>query len=428
MSIDLKVPSLGESVREASIEKWLKKEGDFVKRDEPIVALESDKANVEVPAPVGGILKQVLKGPGSKVAIGEVLARIEPATMRLSRQNLGGTPIQPTPEAASVLAAVTTPPRAMSRAAIAEKGAEHQAAPQPAPAPQPATTTATPGPTAATVVEEPHLPPSLRRLAREKGIDPAQLVRGAPGASPGTSPPGTSPKEGRAEERVPMTSLRKRIAERLVEGRNRAAILSTFNEVDMSRIMSLREEHKEKFQSRHGVKLGFMSFFVKAVIEALKVYPALNAEIQGEEIVYRHYYDVGVAVGSGKGLVVPVIRNAETLSFAEVEKTVEEFGRKAKENKLLPDDLSGGTFTISNGGIYGSLLSTPLLNPPQSGILGMHAIQKRPVAVGDQVVVKPMMYIALSYDHRIVDGREAVQFLVRVKECIESPDRILLEV
>ena len=413
MSIDLKVPSLGESVREASIEKWLKKEGDFVKRDEPIVALESDKANVEIPAPVGGILKQVLKGAGSKVAIGEVLARIEPATMRLSRQNLGGTPIQPTPEAASVLAAVTTPPTSTPRALIAEKRPE----PAPAPAPAPATTAA-PGPTAATI-DEPHLPPSLRRLAREKGIDPAQLVRGP--QSPGAG-------GGRAEEHVPMTSLRKRIAERLVEGRNKAAIVSTFNEVDMSRVMALRDEHKEKFQQKHGVKLGFMSFFVKAVIEALKAYPALNAEIRGDEVVYRHFYDVGVAVGSGKGLVVPVIRNAETLSFAELEKTIEDFGRKAKENKLLPDDLAGGTFTISNGGIYGSLLSTPLLNPPQSGILGMHAIQKRPVAVGDQVVVKPMMYVALSYDHRLVDGREAVQFLVRVKECIESPDRILLEV
>lgn len=414
MSIDLKVPSLGESVREASIEKWLKKEGDFVKRDEPLVSLESDKANVEVPAPVGGILKQVLKAAGSKVAIGEVLARIEPATMRLSRQAVAGTPIQTSPEAASVLAAVTTPPTATPRAIVAEAKREE---PAPAPATAAGALTAGPGPTAATV-EELHLPPSLRRLAREKGIDPAKLSRTAPHPA----------ADGRTEERVPMTSLRKRIAERLVEGRNKAAILSTFNEVDMSRIMALREEHKERFQQKHGVKLGFMSFFVKAVIEALKVFPALNAEVQKDEILYRHYYDVGVAVGSGKGLVVPVIRNAETLSFSEIEKKIEEFGKKAKDSKLAPDDLAGGTFTISNGGIYGSLLSTPLLNPPQSGILGMHSIQKRPVAAGDQVVVRPMMYIALSYDHRIVDGREAVQFLVRVKECLESPDRILLEV
>jgi len=422
MSVDLKVPSLGESVREASIEKWLKKEGDFVKRDEPVVSLESDKANVEVPAPVGGILKQVLKTAGAKVAIGEVLARIEPATMRLSRQAMSGTPLQPTPEAASVLAAVTTPATATPRAAIA------QAAPQPGARSEPATTAA-PGPTAATV-DEPHVPPSLRRIAREQGISVAKLAGSGPGGHflPQDLNRITPAKDGRTEERVPMTSLRKRIAERLVEGRNKAAILSTFNEVDMSRVMALREEHKEKFQQKHGVKLGFMSFFVKAAIEGLKAFPAINAEIQKDEIVYRHYYDVGVAVGSGKGLVVPVIKNAEMLSFAEIEKTIEEFGKKAKENKLLPDDLAGGTFTISNGGIYGSLLSTPLLNPPQSGILGMHAIQKRPVALGDQVVVRPMMYVALSYDHRIVDGREAVQFLVRVKECIESPDRILLEV
>ncbi|HZV02117.1 MAG TPA: 2-oxoglutarate dehydrogenase complex dihydrolipoyllysine-residue succinyltransferase [Planctomycetota bacterium] len=416
MSVDLKVPSLGESVREASIEKWLKKEGDFVKRDEPVVSLESDKANVEVPAPVGGILKQVLKTAGAKVAIGEVLARIEPATMRLSRQAVSGTPLVATPEAASILAAVTTPSKATPRAAIVE--APRVDAPPPAPQ-----------------IEEPHVPPSVRRMAREQGIDLAKLAGTGPGGAilpsdvraPSEVKP-TSSKDGRAEERVPMTSLRKKIAERLVEGRNKAAILSTFNECDLSRVMALREEHKEKFQQKHGVKLGFMSFFVKAAIEALKAFPAINSEIQGEEVVYRNYYDIGVAVGSGKGLVVPVIRNAETLSFAELEKTIEEFGKKAKENKLLPDDLAGGTFTISNGGIYGSLLSTPLLNPPQSGILGMHAIQKRPVAVGDQVVVRPMMYVALSYDHRIVDGREAVQFLVRVKECIESPDRILLEV
>jgi 2-oxoglutarate dehydrogenase E2 component (dihydrolipoamide succinyltransferase) len=446
MSVDLKVPSLGESVREASIERWLKKEGDFVKRDEPIVALESDKANVEVPAPVGGILKQVLKGPGSKVAIGEVLARIEPATMRLSRQAMVDMPLQPTPEAASVLAKVTTPAAATPRAVIAE-AARSEPAPTLPPLSSPPLSATPPAPAApAPAVEEPHVPPSLRRLAREQGIELAKVKGTGPGghimaadlarAAAATRPAAAArpaaadgaAAAARREERVPMTSLRKRIAERLVEGRNRAAILSTFNEVDMTRVLVLREEHKERFQQKHGVKLGFMSFFVKAAIEALKAFPAINAEIQKDEIVYRGYYDVGVAVGSGKGLVVPVIRNAESLSFSEVEKTIEELGRKARENKLVPDDLAGGTFTISNGGIYGSLLSTPLLNPPQSGILGMHAIQKRPVAVGDQVVVRPMMYVALSYDHRIVDGREAVQFLVRVKECVESPDRILLEV
>jgi 2-oxoglutarate dehydrogenase E2 component (dihydrolipoamide succinyltransferase) len=421
MSVELKVPSLGESVREATVERWLKKEGDFVKRDEPIVALESDKANVEVPAPIGGVLKDIVKGPGDKVAVGETLARIEPATMRLSRQNLAGQPLVPSAEAASVLASVATPARATPRPTVSPPPAQAGA-------------------------EEAHLPPSLRKAAREHGIDvarvsptgpdgrilPADVQRaidqGKAPETPGAPGPQVAVKNGRSEERVPMTSLRKRIAERLVEGRKQAAILSTFNEADMTRVIALREENKERFLAKHGVKLGFMSFFVKAVIEGLRAFPLLNAEIQKDEIVYRSYYDIGVAVGSGKGLVVPVIKNAELLSFAEIEKTIEDLGKRARDNKLMPDDLAGGTFTISNGGVYGSLLSTPLLNPPQSGILGMHAIQKRPVVLNDAVVSRPMMYLALSYDHRIVDGREAVQFLVRVKECVESPDRILLEV
>lgn len=428
MSVELKVPSLGESIREASIERWLKKEGDFVKRDEPLVSLGSDKANVEVPSPVGGILKNVLKTEGSKVAIGEVIARIEPATMRVSRQALSGTPIQTSPETASVLAAIT-PPRGTPRAVVQEAKPPETKLPEPKPRPLESS-------------EEPHVSPSLRRLAREQGIDLAKLAGSGPGghilaADLARGPGGGAPEHalapaphdgaGRAEERIPMTNLRKKIAERLVEGRNKAAILSTFNEVDMSRVIALREENQERFQQKHGVKLGFMSFFVKAAVEALKAFPGINSEIQGDDVVYRGFYDVGVAVGSGKGLVVPVIRNAESLSFAEIERAIEDFARRARESRLSPGDLAGGTFTISNGGVYGSLLSTPLLNPPQSGILGMHAIQRRPVAHGDQVVIRPMMYVALSYDHRIVDGREAVQFLVRVKDCVESPDRILLE-
>jgi len=444
MSVDLKVPSLGESVQKATVEKWLKKQGEFVKRDEPLVSLESDKANVEVPAPVGGVLQEIVKAAGATVAIGEVLARIEPATMRYTREQLQGkgaasatSSSATSSSATSATAPATPPPAPTAPVATAAELHDHDADGHDA-----------------------HLPPSLRRLAREHNLDlraiPASGPAGrllpqdvqrelarlgpvpqAPVAAPASPAPAPSTVRGpaparelgaRAEERVPMTSLRKRIAERLVEGRKQAAILTTFNECDMTRVMELREEHKERFATKHGIKLGFMSFFVKAAIEGLKAFPEINAEIQGDEIVYHNYYDVGVAVGGGKGLVVPVIRNAERLSFAEVEKTLDDLAKRAKDNKLTPDELKGGTFTISNGGVYGSLLSTPLLNPPQSGILGMHSIQKRAVVVKDAVVVRPMMYLALSYDHRIVDGREAVQFLVRVKECIEAPDRILLEV
>ncbi|MBI3725550.1 2-oxo acid dehydrogenase subunit E2 [bacterium] len=401
MSVDLKVPSLGESVRQATVERWLKNQGDFVRRGEPIVALESEKANVEVPAPVGGVLKEIVKVAGTDVAIGEVIGRIEPATMRLSRQAVEGLP----PALASPMAAASGPQA--TAAPVAQAPAPAPAAPASAPAAAPA-----PAPVPAAAKGDDlgaHLSPSLRRLAREHGLDLGAIAPSGPGgrllpqdvvkaveekARPAAPPAPSSDgqRDGRREERVPMTSLRKRIAE------------------------------------QHGIKLGFMSFFVKASFEALKAVPLLNATIDGIDIVHRSYYDIGVAVGGGKGLVVPVIRNAERLSFAGIEKKIEDLATRAKDNKLLPDELTGGTFTISNGGIYGSLLSTPLLNTPQSGILGMHAIQKRPVAVGDQVVVRPMMYVALSYDHRIVDGREAVLFLVRVKECIEAPDRILLEV
>lgn len=417
MSVDLKVPSLGESVQKATVERWLKREGEFVKRDEPVVSLESDKANVEVPAPIGGILKEIVRAAGSTVGIGEVLARIEPSTMRYTRDQLAkGAAASP-----AALPAATAAPAAPA----VTTGSQAPAPGAPAATPAPAPAAGAPG---ADADDHAHLSPSLRRLAREHGLDLARIPATGPGGRLLPQDVLARVRPGRSEERVPMTTLRKRIAERLVEGRKQAAILTTFNECDMSRVLELREQHKERFQQKHGIKLGFMSFFVKAAVEALKAFPEVNAEIQGEEIVYRSYCDIGVAVGGGKGLVVPVVRDAERLSFAEIEKTIDDLAKRAKDNKLAPDELRGGTFTISNGGVYGSLLSTPLLNPPQSGILGMHSIQKRPVALNDQVVIRPMMYLALSYDHRIVDGREAVQFLVRVKECIEAPDRILLEV
>ncbi|HTN52743.1 MAG TPA: 2-oxoglutarate dehydrogenase complex dihydrolipoyllysine-residue succinyltransferase [Anaeromyxobacter sp.] len=418
MSIPLKVPSLGESITQATIGAWLKKEGDPVQADEPLVEVESEKATVAVPAPAAGVLRKVLKESGATVAVGEVIGELE--------------------EGARAPAPTPTAPRTNGKAAPA---------PAPAPAVAPASAAAPPaGSGPAAVPATPPAPggrrlsPSARRLAAERGLSPDALGAGAvrkedvlralepPRAIPAPAPAGDGGLAGR-ERLVPMTPLRRTVARRLVEAQHAAAILTTFNEVDMSRVLALRERHGEPFLARHGVKLGFMSFFVKAAVEALRAFPAVNAEVRGEAIVYKDHYDVGVAVGGGKGLVVPVVRDADALSFAEIEKTIAELARKARENRITMDDLSGGTFTISNGGIYGSLLSTPILNPPQSGILGLHKIEKRAVVgEGDQVVVRPMMYLALSYDHRIVDGREAVSFLVKVKEGIEDPERILLEV
>jgi len=388
MSMEIKVPSLGESVSEATVAKWLKAVGEAVRADEPLVELETDKVTVEVPAPAAGVLAEISAPVGATVAVGALLGVIG--------------------------AAGSQPVAAAAPAAKAE-------------APKKAAAAATPA-----------VLPAAKKIAAEAGIDPHALDGSGKGGRvtkgdvlAALTQPAAAPAAVPApvrEERVKMTRLRKRIAERLKEAQNTAAMLTTFNEVDMTALFDLRNQYKDAFEKRHGVKLGFMSFFVKAAITALKEWPAVNAEINGDELVYKSYYDIGVAVGTPQGLVVPVLRDADRLSFAEVEKGIAALGKKARDGKLAMDELTGGTFTISNGGVYGSLMSTPILNPPQSGILGMHKVQQRPMVMPDgSIKARPMMYLALSYDHRIIDGREAVSFLVRVKECIEDPARILLE-
>lgn len=406
MSVELKVPAIGESITEVEIGEWLKPEGAEVRRDENIVVLETEKATVELPAPVSGKLARVLKKKGDKAGVGEVLAYLEESAV-------AATP-QPT--------TVATAPAVAARAAETKPVAPHT----------------------------PYVMPAAARLAAEHKVDVRTVTPTGPGGrvlkedvqralTPATPPaptptpgPVTPPvvlgSNGGEEEVVPMTPLRRRIAERLVQAQQTTASLTTFNEIDMSEVIALRQQHQDAFQARYGVRLGFMSFFVKAVIDALKQFPQLNASIRGTDIIYHRYYHIGIAVGGGRGLVVPVLRHADRMSFAEVEQAIADFATRAKDNKLKPDELQGGTFTITNGGVYGSMLSTPILNPPQSGILGMHAIQERPVARAGQVVIRPMMYVALTYDHRLVDGREAVTFLRRVKECIESPARMLVEV
>ncbi len=430
MAIELRVPALGESITQATVGAWLKKEGDAVAADEPVVEVESEKATVALPAPVAGVLRRILKGSGENVAVGELIGELE-----------AGASAAPSPTA--MANATPTSTSTPTSTAIPTATATPTASPTSTPGP------AQPGISAngSSIPRAPlRAPPSVRRLIAETGLDPSAVARGpvvrrtdvegavqareAPQPSPGGGAPAAPPPApaGPRERAVPMSPLRRTVARRLLEAQSSAAILTTFNEVDMSRVLALREKHGAAFAEKHGVKLGFMSFFVKAVLEGLRAWPTVNAEIRGDSIVYRDHYDIGVAVGGGKGLVVPVVRDADGLSFAEVEKRIGELGKKARENRIAMTDLEGGTFTISNGGVYGSLLSTPILNPPQSGILGLHKIEKRAVVgPGDTVVVRPMMYLALSYDHRLVDGREAVSFLVRVKECIEEPERILFE-
>ncbi|HTD88337.1 MAG TPA: 2-oxoglutarate dehydrogenase complex dihydrolipoyllysine-residue succinyltransferase [Candidatus Binatia bacterium] len=372
MPIELKIPAAGESVSEVEIGSWLKQKGDSVQRDEPVVVLESEKASMELPAPAAGIITEVLKKQGDTAAVGEVIAYLEPGEAKA--------------ETPRVPPAKEEPPRVM--------------------------------------------PAAARELA-QRSLSAKDVKPTGPGGrilkEDVLRHSGDGKKSEEREEVVPMTKLRRTIAERLVKAHQEAALLTTFNEVDMSEVMALRKQFGESFQAKHGVKLGFMSFFVKACVEALKEFPEVNAEIRGTNIVYHRHYDIGIAVGTGRGLVVPVLRNAERLSFSEIEKGIGDFGKRAKENKLLPDELQGGTFTISNGGVYGSLLSTPIVNPPQSGVLGMHAIQERPVARDGAVVIRPMMYVALSYDHRIIDGQGAVSFLKRIKDVIEHPARMLIE-
>jgi len=416
MSVEIKVPALGESVSEATVARWLKKPGDAVAMDEPLVELETDKVTLEVNATAAGVLESVTAEEGANVEVGALLGSIGEGS---------GAP-------------------AAKPAAKAEAAKPAAAAPAPAPAKANGGDAPIAMPSAAKIIAENSLDAGaiagsgkggriLKEDAQAAASGSAKPAAAAPASGsvievPAFTRPesGPRPKKDR-EERVRMTKLRKTIATRLKQAQNNAAMLTTFNEVDMTALMALRNQYKDSFEKKHGVKLGFMSFFLKACIVALKELPAVNAEIDGDDLVYKNYYDIGVAVGTPNGLVVPVVRDADALSFAEVEKTIGDLGRKARDGKLSMADLTGGTFTISNGGVYGSLMSTPILNPPQSGILGMHKIQERPMAVGGKVEIRPMMYLALSYDHRIIDGREAVTFLVRVKECLEDPQRILLD-
>jgi 2-oxoglutarate dehydrogenase E2 component (dihydrolipoamide succinyltransferase) len=396
MSKDIKVPTLGESVVEATIGKWFKNEGDFVKADEPLVELETDKVTVEVPAPASGKLEKIVALAGTTVTIGALLGSIAEG------------------EAG---AAAPTPKKAEAAPSLA-----------PAPAAKAANETLSPAVRKA-MVENQIQPSDVAATGKDGRITKGDVITHLekPLAPPAPASPVVAAVPQGTEERVKMTRLRATIAKRLKDAQNTAAMLTTFNEVDMTAVMALRNQYKDTFEKKHGTKLGFMSFFVKAAIQALKDVPTVNAEVDGEDIVYKNYYHVGVAVGTDKGLVVPVVRNADMLSFAGIEQTIAGYGKKARDGQLTIADMQGGTFTISNGGIYGSLMSTPILNAPQSGILGMHKIQDRPIAVNGQVVIRPMMYLALSYDHRIVDGKEAVTFLVRIKEGLEDPQRALLD-
>ena len=410
---DIRVPTLGESVTEATIGKWFKQPGEAVAVDEPLVELETDKVTIEVPAPAAGVLSEVMVKDGETVAVGALLGQIMD----------GAGAAKPTATAAPPKPAPAAKPIA-------------------APAPQPVTGAKPDAP----------LAPSVRRISAETGMDAstvpgsgkdgrvtkgdmlAAIERAASAPTPVAQSAAaiqvrapTAGDDAAREERVKMSRLRQTIARRLKDAQNTAAMLTTFNEVDMSAVMALRNQYKDLFEKRHGVKLGFMGLFVRACVQALKDIPAVNAEIDGTDLIYKNYYHIGVAVGTEKGLVVPVVRDADRLSLAGVEKMITDFGRRARDGALKLEEMQGGTFTISNGGVYGSLMSTPILNAPQSGILGMHKIQERPVAIAGKIEIRPMMYLALSYDHRIVDGREAVTFLVRVKECLEDPARLVLD-
>jgi len=421
MATEVKVPTLGESITEATLGQWLKKPGDPVKADEPIASLETDKVAVEVPSPVAGVMGDQVVAEGDTVEVGAVIARIESgsAAAHPAAPAPASTPVNPTGPGEN----------AQVRA---EEAPEEEGGPL-------------------------TLSPSVRRLVLEHGVDPSKIKGtgkdgrltkddvlaaarnresqpAAPAAAPSPPPPPPSapaiaaaPSGERREERVRMTRLRQTVARRLKEAQNTAAMLTTFNDVDMTEVMAARGRYKDLFEKKHGIRLGFMSFFVKAAVLAARDVPSVNAYIEGDEIVYHDYVDVSVAVSAPNGLVVPVIRNAHTLSFAQIEQTIADFGKRAKDGTLTMADMTGGTFTISNGGIFGSLLSTPIINPPQSAVLGMHRIEDRPVVRDGQIVARPMMYLALSYDHRLVDGREAVTFLVRMKEALEDPTRLLID-
>ena len=408
MQTEIKVPSLGESITEVDIGQWLKKEGDNVAKDENLVSLESEKATVDLPAPSAGVLIKILKPKGQVANVGEVIAVLD--------SNGAPAPKKEAPKAAESKPAgdvVKAEPKVMP-------AAERLLAENKLRADQVTGT----GPGGRILKED------VARHAETKVTPaaPPDHTAAPPPLPAAQSKPAVQSSGNREDEVIPMTRLRRTVAARLVESQKTTASLTTFNEVDLHEVSQLRKQFQESFTAKYGVKLGFMSFFVKAAIEALKQIPQVNAEIRGNDVVYHKYYDIGVAIGGGKGLVVPVLRNAERMSFSQIELAIAEFAKKAKENKITMEELQGGTFTISNGGVYGSLLSTPILNPPQSGILGMHTIQERPVVRDGQIVIRPMMYLALTYDHRIVDGREAVTFLKRIKDTLESPARMLLEI
>lgn len=409
MATEIRVPTLGESVTEATVAKWFKKPGEAVKQDEPLVELETDKVTLEVNAPASGTLSEIVADSGTTVGVAALLGQIaEGAAAAAAPAKAAEAPKAEAPKAEAPKAAA-----APAKAASADNG------------------------------------PAVARIAAESGVSPAAVagsgkdgrvtkgdmlaaiatgVSAAPAPAPVAAPrPASQPADAVREERVKMTRLRQTIARRLKDAQNTAAMLTTFNEVDMTQVMSLRNQYKDLFEKKHGVKLGFMGFFVRACVQALKDIPAVNAEIDGTDIVYKNFCHVGVAVGTDKGLVVPVVRDADQMGIAEVEKTIADFGRRARDGKLTIEEMQGGTFTISNGGVYGSLMSTPILNAPQSGILGMHKIQERPMVIGGKIEIRPMMYLALSYDHRIVDGKEAVTFLVRVKESLEDPARLVMD-
>lgn len=421
MSSEIRVPTLGESITEATIAQWYKKPGEAVAMDEPLCELETDKVTIEVPAQAAGVLAEVLAEEGATVEVGALLGSIG--------------------EGDGTAAAQAVPTPAEKPAAETAAAEEPAAAAAPAPAAPAAQNFDTSGlsPAARRVVEEHGLDPAQiagtgkdGRITKEDAMNAAQNPSATPAAvsAPAAPPPATTTRADQSarEERVKMTRLRKTIATRLKESQNTAAQLTTFNEVDMGALMQLRRDYKDLFEKKYGARLGFMSFFVKACVTALREIPAVNAEIAGDEIIYKNYVNMGVAVGTEKGLVVPVVRDVQDMNLAEIELAIADYGMKARDGKLAIDDLQGGTFTLSNGGVYGSLMSTPILNIPQSGILGMHKIQDRPMVVNGEVQVRPMMYLALSYDHRIVDGKEAVTFLVRVKECLETPERMLLDI
>ena len=419
MSNEIRVPTLGESITEATIAQWYKKPGETVAMDEPLCELETDKVTIEVPAQAAGVLAEVLAEEGATVEVGALLGSIGEGDGTVAAQ------VAPPAEQPPVEAAAEAAPATVETPATQSAPAQN--------------------------IDTSGLSPAARRVVEEHGLDPAQIagtgkdgritkedaMKAAqnPTAAPVAVPAAPAPSAARSiadqsarEERVKMTRLRKTIATRLKESQNTAAQLTTFNEVDMGALMQLRRDYKELFEKKYGARLGFMSFFVKACVTALREIPAVNAEIAGDEIIYKNYVNMGVAVGTEKGLVVPVVRDVQDMTLAEIEMAIAGYGAKARDGKLAIDDLQGGTFTLSNGGVYGSLMSTPILNIPQSGILGMHKIQDRPMVVNGEVVVRPMMYLALSYDHRIVDGKEAVTFLVRVKECLETPERMLLDI